>query len=809
VTALLDALRQDVRHALRLCAKAPGFAGAAILTLAIGVGVSTAVFSVVNGVLLRPLPFVDPDRLAFITREGDVGLADGADWRAQSRTFQEIALFLRTWEFDLTGGGEPERLRGAVVEPRFFRVLGVRPVLGRLLTDDDDRLGGPHVAVISEGLWRRRFGADPSVVGRSITLSDHATTIVGVMPARTDFLHDGLDLWVPPAVETPWAVPERGTNNFDAIGRLAPGASFEEARAEMAAISRRLEQAYPKTNRGKIVDPLPMLAFMVGQTRQALLVLLGAVMLVVGVASVNIAGLLMARSTARQGEFALRIAVGAGRGRLVRQILTEGVVLAVAGGVLGLALALWTKDVLLAVAPDAVPRAWEIGVDLRVVAFALCASIGMGVVAGLLPAWRLLRRDPGEYLKGTAKGASPSTRSRSLGVMVAAEVALAVVLLVGSALLGRTFLRLTNVPLGFDPEHVLSAAIVLPESRYAERAPQTAAFRAIVERVAQVPGVEEAAYVTTPPLEPRGGIGNRVLFFEPPPAEPLKEPGARARPVHGDYFGTLRLPIVEGRGFTSADDENAPAVSIVNRRFAKLYWPSASPVGQRIAWRDWHGPEGPQWMTIVGVAEDVKSRSLDESDVLAVYTPYVQRQAAWQRFGTLVVRTKTEPHALARSIQEAVWSVDPTLPLAEVRTLEERRSQLAGPQRFNALALGLFAAVTLLIAVQGLYALLAYVVELRRREMGVRLALGARGRDVAGLVLRQGLGLVAGGLVAGVGLALAFARVLRGLLFEVAPTDPTTYAIAVATLLATGLVASGLPARRASRVDPAVTLREE
>jgi putative ABC transport system permease protein len=534
----MDTLLQDVRLALRRLAKSPGFTTVALLTLALGVGANAAIFSVVDAVVFRPLPFPEPERLSFITREGDVSILDGKDWRAQSQAFEEIALFLRNWAFDLTGAGEPQRLNGSVVEPEYFKVLRMQPLLGRVLTADDNEPGAPAAAVLSEPSWRRLFAADPSVVGRQITLSDVKTTVVGVMPAGFDFLHDGVDLWAPPASTVPMFLNERGTNNFDAIGRLREGRTLEGAQSEMLVISRRLEQAYPRTNRNKIVQPLAMLDFMIGGVRRAMLLLLSAVALVMLIACVNLASLLLARSAARQDEMAVRLAIGAGRGRLLRQWLTEGVVLALLGGGVGVAGAYLARDLIVAAAPASLPRVSEAAVDVRVLGVGLLLSLLSGVAMSLLPAWQTLRSDLASHLKGAGRG-STGGRQRWLAGLVTSEVALAFLLLVGAGLLLKTYARMQSVALGFEPSRVLLAELGLPAARY-KKPDQTRAFTGIVARLSEIPGVESAGYVTTPPLNPRGGLGGRFLI-DGRVFEPNREPGARVRFVHGDYFRTLGL----------------------------------------------------------------------------------------------------------------------------------------------------------------------------------------------------------------------------------------------------------------------------
>jgi putative ABC transport system permease protein len=805
----MSSLMQDVRLAVRMLKKSPAFAAAAIVMLAVGVGVNTALFSVVRGVLLQPLPFDEPDRLVFITREGDVSLPDGADWRASCPSLQTIALFLRAWSFDLVGDGEPQKLNGAVVEPDFFRTLKTPPLLGRTLLPEDDVAGAAHAVVLSHGLWQSRFGGARDAVGRSIVLSDEPAEVVGVMPEAFDFLHDEVDFWIAPAAAVPGFATERGTNNFDAIGRLAPGATLEQARAELLAVSQRLAAEYPDTNKSKIVDPLPMLDFMVGHARRALLVLSGAVGLVLLVAAANVAGLLLARSTARREEFALRLAIGAGRGRLVAQLVVESLVLAAAGGTLGLVVSSWTRDALIGLAPDSLPRAWEVRSDPVALAFGLALATLAGLLASLAPALAVLRGDAGDFLKARGTTSEGHGGRRVLGGLVAAEIAMAFVLLLGAGLLGRTLSKLNSVELGFEPAGLVKADLVLPESRYGNREAQTRLFTAVVENLAATPGVESAGYGITTPLDPRGSLGGRIQFVDAPPVPPEDASvGARVRLVHGEYFKALRIPMREGRAFTAQDGAQSEPVAIVNERFARKFWPQESPLGKRIAYRDFHAGE-PFPMTIVGVASDVKGVTLDQPDTLTVYTPYVQRRVEWQRWGTLVARTSADPAGFRAQLQQAVWSIDPALPLDRIETLEQKRRLLLAPQQLYAAALGLFAAVALTIAVQGLYALLAYAVELRRREIGVRMALGADRAGILRLVLKGGLGLAAIGLAAGAALSLGLQQAILAMLYEVKPFDLPTYAGVAGLLLAAALVAALLPARRASRVEPAVVLRGE
>lgn len=806
-------LLQDLRLTLRLLVKSPLFTVVVLATLALGIGANTALFSVVNGVLLQALPFEDSDELMFLSRigatvpEGDLSIPDGVDLRREASSFEEIALFLPSWAFDLTGDGDPERLEGVVAEPHLFAVLGIEPVLGRVFTEADNQPGGERVALISEGFWERRFGRDPDILGQTITLSDHPVTLLGVLPSEADFLEAGVDLWVPVAVETPWALEERGSNNFEGIARLAPEISRTQAAAELRGLTERLAEEYPRTNRSKILEPIPLLDLLVGQVRPALRVLLAAVGLVLLLACINLAGLLLVRSLGRRREIAVRLAVGAGHRRIFRQLLTEGMVLAILGGAAGVLLAVWLQELLLAHVPVDLPRSAEIALDGRVLVFALALTGVTGIAMSLLPAWRILHADHGPLLRGGDPAGAGRDRQRLLGALVVAEVALACLLLVGSGLLVRTFLNLQSTDLGFETAGVLTANVVLPESRYGTKEPQSAFFRRAVEELQTLPGVMAAASVIGVPLDSGFQIGHSVLLESAPDAPPDQQPGARSRPVVGDFFRTFRIPLVEGRPFTQDDDERGPRVAIVNRTFAEGVWPGETALGKRISWR--LGDEPPEWMTVVGVVEDIAGATPARPDAPAVYTPFLQRRVEWQRFGQLAVRVQGDPATFQKALQEAVWRVDPTVPLTRITSMEERRIQATAQQRFSAQLLGLFSLVALVLAVQGLYGVLAFVVAQRRRELGIRKALGAQRGDLLGLVLGRGAALIGAGLVLGLGGALFTSRLLEGLLFELAPFDPVTYLAAAALLAITAIAASWLPAHRATAVDPRVTLQEE
>jgi putative ABC transport system permease protein len=770
-----------------------------IATVTLGIGASIATFSVVSGVLLHPLPYADAERLVVLTREQRVSIPDGVDWRERGRSFSDIALFLSTWDFDLT---EPaERVNGAVVEPRFFHVLGLHAERGRELDATDDVPGGPRVVVIAHRLWVRRFNADTAIVGRVITLSGQPATIVGVMPDAADVLDGGVDLWGVEAIETPWARGSRGTNNFEAIARLAPGVSLDRARAEIAAISRQLAAQYPETNEGKIAGATRLIDALVGSVRAPLLLLLGAVTLALLLASANLAGLLLARAETRRAEVALRRALGGARGVIVRQLMTEGFVLVTVGAILGLMLAASARAALVSAAPASLPRAAEIGIDARVLAFAIGLAVTTGLLFTLGPAIALVRASPAASLSSRGH-LGPRSRNLLRGLVVA-ELVAGLVLVTGAALLVKSVVSLERVDLGFDPAGVVTADLVLPEARYGSRERQTAAFRAVVQTLATSPGIDAAGSVIGPPLSNTGHIGH-TLAVEGRPPLPAGADGAADRPVLGKYFSALRIPITRGRAFTDADRDGSPSVAIVNHALAERLWPGTSPLGARIKWVG--ADSNPPWMTIVGVVGDVAGTDPATRDEPAVYVPYTQRTESWQRFGTLVVRTSSAEHGAA-ALREAIARVDPDVPLAHVTSMVDRRGATISQQSFDAIALAVFALGALILAIQGVYGTVSYLVEHRRREFGVRVAVGATGGDVVRLVLGDAARVALVGLGLGSIVALLATRLLSGLLYGVAPDDFSTHAAAAIALGAAALGGAYFPARRAARTDPATSLR--
>ncbi len=806
----MDAGMQDLKQAWRRLVATPGFTIAAALSLALGIGATTVLFSAVNGVLLEPLPLPESDRVVFTPRENDVeadvGVPDMMDLRARASAFQALAAFTPGWALDLTGQGDPERLNGAVIETEFFAVLGLDPIRGRPFTYEENRPRGPRVALLAERLWRSRFGADPAIVGRTVTLSDHPTTIIGVMPDAADVFDAGWDVYVPLAVEMPWALGERGSNHLEVVGRLKPGATLERASAELRTITTDLAEQFPRTDGGKILRAVSLHAFVTAGASRPLVVLLGAVVLVLLITCVNLTNFLLARATVRRGELAVRQALGAGRWRLVRQLLVESLAVAALGGAAGVVLAVWGRELLVSIAPDGLPRAANIALDPRVLTVAVALTLLTGALVGLAPALSAGRTDPAEALaSGGSRGGGGRWRQRRLDALVAAQVAIALVLLVGSGLLLRSLHGLLRVPLGFDAVGVTQATLVLPEARYGTREPQTRAFTRMVAGARAIPGVEDAAYVIGPPMH-TGLIGHSTVVERPGVELADGAIGARVRPVIGDYFGVLRIPVLQGRGFGDADRAGGLPVAIVNQSFAEQVWPGQDPIGQRIAFRV--GDQTP-WMTVVGVVGDVRATTLTNGDSRAVYFPYAQRVVDWQRFGVLLVRTREPRTDVARALHEAVWAVDRTVPLQDVGPLADRVRAAAGRERFSAMLLTAFAVAALLVAVQGIYATLAYAVGVRQRELGIRTALGASRGAVVGLVLRRGLSAVGAGVVLGLAGALAAGRGVRTLLFGVPATDVPTFAAAAVLLTAVAALACWLPARRAARVDPIAALRAE
>jgi putative ABC transport system permease protein len=800
----------DFRFALRQFQKSPGFTVVAVLTLALGIGATTAIFSVVNAVLFSPLPYPEPDRLVRIhesipvrgVQRVPVAVANYLDWRAQGTVFTGMAVHQWT-ELNLTGLGEARRLKGARVTSGLLPLLGVRPLLGRGFTEEEETRGKHFVVLISHDLWQRDFGGEPSVLGRSIQLDGDGYTVIGVMPAGFKYPARGLDLWVPAAFNE-FELRERGNHGWGVLARLKPGVTQLQAATEMSGIAGRIAAQFEDVRDfGAMVVPLR--DELVGDKRTPLLVLLGAVGCVLAIACANVANLLLARASARQKEFAVRAALGAGRGVLLRQLLSESVLLAGIGGVAGILLAFAWVAAFRTLPGNLLPRADEIRISLPVLLFAAGITVGTGLLFGLVPAMRASSSDANEVLKdGGRAGSEGLRRNRYRASLVVAEVALSMVLLAGAGLLLRSFLKLQDVDLGFKPDGVVTGNLVLPDKTYPTEQRQAAVFTEVVARLQASPGVERAAAVFG---LPQGAMQSKVTFEIEgrPKATGADSTVADYRQVTSGYFSTMAIPLVQGRDFDSSDTTNSVPVVIVNGAFLRRFFPDA-PRGALPGTRINIGGRTNTWLRIVGEVGDVRSESVSKPPVPEVFLPMTQ--ACWG-FGSLVVRARQDPGSLGGAVRAAVAAVDSNLPLDAVRPLRSLVDDSLADRRLQATLLGAFSLLALVLAATGIYGVMACSVSRRVQEIGIRIALGARLDDILMLVLRQGMGLTLAGLLIGLAGGLAVARLLSGLLFEIAPNDPPTFGAVVVLLALVALLACWWPARRAARVDPMEALRSE
>jgi putative ABC transport system permease protein len=814
----MQTLGQDVRQGLRTMAKNPGFTLLAMLTLAIGIGANTAIFSVVNAVLLRALPYPDSGRLVTLLdindRTGDPQFAlcypDFEDLRAQSRTLESAAVY-NDDTATLTGIGEPLHLHNGVVSAALFQVLGVSPTLGRSFLPEEDN-PGTRVTILSDRFWRERFGADPSVIGRSLTLNGHSYTVVGVLPPGFQFPLDSepRDLWTTIAVyrvsedgDKPMT-EQRGAHWLGGVARLKPGVPLTQANAEFAGISAALAKQYPDTNKHLSLRAQPTLDALVGDARPALWILLGAVGLVLLIACANVANLLLARSTVRQREIAVRAAMGASRARLIRQLLTESVLLALAGAIPGVLLAAWATRVLSTLPSLQIPRLAQAAVDWRALLFTLAASLATAAVFGLVPAIHAARFSLTGALREGSRGSGQSARhARLRSALVVFEVSMALLLLIGSGLLLRSLVSIFRVQPGFDPQGTIAFDLDLPGTRYGKPEQSAQFFRDLLPRLNALPGVVSASAVM--PLPFSDNSMGTSFAIEGRPVPKSEQPGTQFRSIGLEYFRTMRIPLIAGRTFTAADTRTSAPVVIINQTLARKFFPNENPIGKRI--KPGVSDTGDSVMReIVGVVGDVRHRRLWRAPDPESYVPYDQVAVGGM---TMVVRAAADPQALMPVIRNEVKRADAELPLYNVRTLEEYVSGSVAQRRFTALLLGIFAGVALLLAAVGLYGVMSYGVAQRTHEIGVRVALGAESGDVLRLVIGQGLRLTLLGVVLGWLGALGVSRFLSGLLYGIAGDDPVTFAGVAAVFVAVALVACYVPARRAMRVDPLVALRYE
>jgi putative ABC transport system permease protein len=799
----METILSDLRYAGRSLRRRPGFTALALAALALGIGANTAIFSIVNTVLLRPLPVAEPDRVVIVhenKREAGedtmVSALNYHAWKERSRSFSEVSAVGYEY-YTVTGAGDhPEKLLGARVESGFFDIMTRRPVLGRRLLPEDDRPGSAGVVVLRHGYWQSRFGGDRGAIGRKIRLNGRPYEVVGVMPPGYVY-PSRAQFWLPAA----FGAEERAVSwrYLFVLARLAPGVSLRAAQSEMTGLAARLEEEYPQANRGWGVTVKRLHDVLVADAQTGLLLLLGAVGLVLLIACANVASLLLARATARSRELAVRSALGARRGRIVRQLLTECVVLSLLGGALGLGLAALSIDLLVALLSGSIPAGVEVGIDGVVLAVTVVVSVLTGVLFGLAPVAQVSRLDTVTSLKeGRGESAGRASR-RSLRYLVVAEVALAVMVLVSAGLLMRSFIKMRSIDPGYEARGVLAVPVSLPDvSPYDDPVGQLAFFRELPLRLAALPGVEAVGGIDQPPLNwPAKVSAFRLLDRASPP--PGEEPRANVRTVSGAYFEVLRIPLVRGRRFSAADDAGSRPVAMVNRELGATFWPGRDPVGQRL---ELDGQE----REVVGVAGDARERELLDGVTPTIYLPQAQAPTGGL---TLLARTAVDPATLIEPARRAVWALDPELPVDEVEAFEVRLHEAVAEPRALALLIGVFALLALLLSSLGIYGIVSYSVSRRIDEIGLRMALGARPADVLLMIVRQGLGLVATGIAIGIAGAFALSRVLRNVVFEVSAGDPMTFAASALILTLIGVAASWLPARRAARVDPMVALRYE
>src|SRR5688500_15106191 len=804
----MDNLLQDVRYGIRTLTRQPGFAATAILTLALGIGATTAIFSVVNAVVLRPMPFDQPDRIVVVTnrnlKTGNVNTTvsgpDFHDWRAQSRSFEAMTYFTFGLESSVTVNNVSDYAATTRTSPGYFRVFGATALTGRLFTDEEEKPREGDVAVISDAYWRRQFGSDPRVIGSPITFNQRPYTIIGVTelgyPARTD-------IYYPDFIAS--EAQSRSAHNYRSVGRLAPGVSVSQAQAEMTTIATGLSQQYPLSNGEKGIAVVPLQDVVVGDTRQTLFVLLAAVAFVLLIACANVANLLLARAAARGRELVVRAAVGAGRMRLIRQMLTESAVLAIVAGIGGVLVARWGVTALLAVAPPDLPRLDEVTVDLTALAFAMAISLAASVIFGLAPAWHVSRVDLADGLRQTGKGSSLGVRSGwARKAFVVAEIALAVALVMGAGLLGRSLIALASVDMGFRGDRLVVLRTTVPVSGRAQFARAMDVYRNTLTELRNIPGVAAAGGVTSLPTLVRSNGGYWVQGAPGPEVLGMKSPQALFNVVTPDYFRTLNLPMVRGRDFNDGDRIDAPFVAIINEQLAKDSFQGVDPIGRTIR----AGLDSPEPMIIVGIVKDVRTRGPNRPVMAELFFPYEQHHGPATSL-TLVIRTDTVGAlTIGATAARQIRGRYPDVPV-RVETMDMAMSGATATPRFRTVLLVVFAGVALLLAIAGVYGVMAYTVNPRVPEIGVRVALGAAPRDVMSLVLREGGVLIVIGLAVGAVLSFAGGRFISGLLFGVSARDPIVFAGVSLLVAITALGACLIPGRRALKIDPLLALRSE
>ncbi len=804
---------QDLCYALRQLRKSPAFTVVAVLTIALGIGANTAIFSVVNAVLLRPLPYKDADRLVTILHEYDhpVAPANYMDWRAQNHVFEDMGA-AESWTANLSGTGQAESVTALRVSTNLFPILGVQPLLGRWFVSGEEEAGKEHEVILSYGLWQRRFGADPDIVGGSITVQGEPYTVVGVMPVGfrfAPFWVTKAELWAPLALGQ--RITSREIQSLRAFARLKPGVRLEQARSEMATITARLEQQFPGTNRNVTVQFLK--EKVVGDVRPALLVLLAAVSFVLLIACANVAHMVLARATARQREIAVRAALGAERWRIVRQFLTESMLLALLGGAAGLLLAFWGIRALVALVPASLPRVDSVGVDAPVLLFTAAVSILTGIVFGIVPALQASGLNLRDALQEAGRGSGENLRRNRLrSALVGSEFALAFLLMIGAGLMVRTFFALRAVDPGFQPHHLLSGVVSIAGSEESRPQKRFAFYEEVVRRVAALPGVESVSAINHVPLA--GDVWGFPFRIEGrPPSRPGESPNAVYRVILPGYFRTMGISLLRGRDINKSDSVNAPGVLVINDRLARRYWPGEDAIGKRITLDD--SPENPAWLTVIGVTQDTKQDEWTGAPRPEMYLPllqsseYLHDTSSHFQYITLVTRTTGEPAAIVSSIKSTIAALDKNVPLSEIETMDQAVEDLNAQPRFELWLLASFAGVAVLLAALGIYGVMSYSVSRRTHELGVRMALGAAQQDVIGLVVKQAMTLALVGSACGLLAAVVLTRMMSKLLYGVRATDPLTFVGVAMLVSAVALLASYIPARRVTHIDPVAALRCE
>jgi putative ABC transport system permease protein len=807
----VETLIQDLRFSARMLRKNPGFTLIAVVTLALGIGANTAIFSVVHALTLRPLPYHEPDRLALMSREGRNAIRRMAisypnynDWRERAQSFEGMASS-RSTSFNLTGVERAARLRGQMVNWNFFQLLGIQPQLGRLFVSEDDRYGAPRTAILSHGMWLEKFGGDAGIIGRKLLLDGDPYEVIGVLPPGFEYFRAD-DVYVPIGLvlglKTGFyaGIMDRGAEyNLFALARLKPGVTIEQAKQEMASVSAQLEREYPAANKGKNAQVEPLQDVMSDNVRQSLWVLMGAVGFILLIACVNVANLLLAKTAERKKEIAVRLALGAPARRIMRQMLSESLLLALLGGALAVLIGRWMLAGLLALAPNNIPQLGRVSLSGAALLFTFGVSVLTSVLCGLLPAWQASGADLQTALKEGGRSDSGAGREAMRKSLVVVEVSLALALLIGAGLLVRSMARALNVDPGFNPDRLLTMRVELPENAY-DTARRRAFLDECLARVSALPGIRSAAITFALPID--GSQWN--LGFSAVNKNGVQRGGTSISPVSADYFAVMGIRLLQGRVFNSTDTADSARVSIINEALAQRIWPGANPIGQRLKWGS---PDSDSpWMEVVGVVADVKLNGVERETPIQTYLPFAQHPTGLQ---WLVARTTGEPMQVAASVERAIHEIDRDLPVVSIRSMNQLMAISLAARRLTLVLLMSFAALALLLAGIGIYGVVSYSVKQRTRELGIRVALGAQAGDVLKLILAQGLKLALIGVVIGLAAAFALTRWMESLLFGVRPTDPLTFGVVAVVLLCVSLLACWIPARRATKVDPMVALRIE